>query len=142
MDATAIAALCESFAGVTADCPFGPGTHCYRVGGRIFASLIPGGVPGALTILLEDASIPREKTVPMLTLRCDPATGDFYRRQYPGAVLRPYHTPPAQQPYANTILLDGRVPPDALRDMAAHAYTTILRKLPKKRQIEIAGEDR
>lgn len=133
MDINAVAALCQSFAGVTADYPFGPDTCCYRVGRRIFAQLCPNGIRGALTILLGQA-VPREQTAPMLTLCCEPLTGDFYRCRYPGIVLRPYHSPPAQQPYANTILLDRQLPDEILQDMIAHAFYTALHKLPKKQQ--------
>jgi len=134
-----IALLCRRFPGVDSYYPFGPQPECFRVGGRIFAEIYPDGVKGALTILLGDPDIPRERTRPMATLRCEPSFGDFMRQQYPGAVLRPYHCPPAQQPYANTVLLDGSVLNEMIEAMVSHAYRHILGKLPKRVREEIGG---
>lgn len=137
MEMTEIKAACAGFRGVTMDYPFGPQPACMRVGRRIFAQLYPEGIPGALRILLADEGIPRERVVPMVTLSCDAVYGDFFRRQYPGAVLRPYHAPPAQWPYAVTVLLDGAVPDEALMDMVRHAYKLVFGKLAKKDQRQI-----
>lgn len=127
-----ILVLCRQFP--RADSPFGPQPECFRVGGRIFAEIYPEGVKGALTILRSDPDIPRNQTLPMITLRCEPSFGDFMRQQYPGVILRPYHCPPTQQPYANTVLLTGSVPIEMIEDMIDHAYRRILNKLPKRVQ--------
>lgn len=132
-----ICSLCEQYSGVSFYYPFGETPKCYRVGGKIFAEVYPGGVPGALRILLEDETIERERMVPMVTLRCEPAQGDFYRQQYPSFTLRPYHTPPAQQPYANTILLESNIPEGLMEEMVAHSYTVVFKRLPKKLQQSI-----
>jgi len=132
--------LCGQYPSVTSDYPFGPQPECYRVGGKIFAEIYPRGVPGALRILLKDDSIPKDEIVPMITLRCEPIQGDFYRTLYPGTILRPYHCPPAQQPYANTILLNSAIGFEAVKGMIEHAYTVILHKLPKKTQAEILSK--
>lgn len=137
MDIEEIVEFCGQFPGVNSNFPFGPQPQCFRVGGRIFAQVFPKGVQGALGILLCDESIPREKIVPMVTLSCNPAYGDFWRRQYPGIVVRPYHSPPAQQPYANTVLLTGQVPTAEMKEMIHHAYNQTLQKLPKQKQREI-----
>ena len=74
---------------------------------------------------------------PAVTLKCDAMTGDHYRNIYPGAVTRGYHCPPVQQPYFNTVALDGTVPGDALLEMMSHAYAVVVAKLPKKFQREL-----
>jgi predicted DNA-binding protein (MmcQ/YjbR family) len=64
-------------------------------------------------------------------------TGDFYRSVYPGTVTRGYHCPPVQQPYFNTITLEGTVPDDILIEMIEHSYKVVVGKLPKKAQKEL-----
>lgn len=134
-----IAAQCKEKAGVSYDSPFGEGSVCYRVGGKIFALLIPDGAPGALQLLKEDESIPREEVLPMAVLHCDPEQGDLYRQLFPKSVFRPYHSPRAQWPYAKTVLLNGSLPPDVLEEMVDHAYCCVFAKLTKKKQREITG---
>ena len=71
------------------------------------------------------------------TLNCSAAAGEFYRAIYPGAVTRGYHCPPVQQPYFNTVSLDGRVPDGELLEMINHAYEVVVGKLPKWAQREL-----
>ncbi len=137
MDIHEIMAVCAQYPAVTLDFPFGPAPACYRLCGKIFAEVYPTGVRGALRILLQDDRIAHEAMIPMVTLRCEPAFGDFFRQQYPGVVLRPYHYPPRQQSYGNTIFVDGRVDERAIRAMIGHAYSYVLGKLPKKTKVEI-----
>jgi len=75
---------------------------------------------------------------PKVTLNCDRMTGEMYRAVYPGSVTRGYHCPPVQQPYFNTVALDGTVPDDVLIAMIDHAYSAVVRKLPNKYQSELA----
>ncbi len=102
--------------------PFGPVPVCYKVNGRIFAQVYPRK---------EDYKI---------TLKCTAEYGDFYRRLYPGRVVRGYHCPPVQQPYWNTVYLDG-FPPEELRGMIDHAYSTVVRGFSKKVQRELFGKE-
>ena len=74
---------------------------------------------------------------PKVTLNCEIMTGEFYRSVYPGTVTRGYHCPPVQQPYFNTVTLDGIVPDDVLIEMIDHAYNYVVGKLPKKIQNEL-----
>jgi predicted DNA-binding protein (MmcQ/YjbR family) len=76
---------------------------------------------------------------PKVSLNCNMMTGELYRAIYPGAVTRGWHCPPVQQPYVNTINLDGSVPDDALIEMINHAYAVVVGKLPKKHQRELEG---
>ena len=110
--------------GAFLDYPFGPDVTIVKVksqnsAARIFAQLF--------TLQGEEKA----------TFNCDMMTGDFYRSLYPGAVTRGYHCPPVQQPYFNTVALDGAVPDDALIRMIDHSYSAVVAKLPKKYQREL-----
>ena len=76
---------------------------------------------------------------PKVTLNCDMMTGELYRHIYPGAVKRGYHCPPVQQPYFNTVALDGTVPDDVIIEMIDQSYTVVVGKFPKKHRKELAG---
>ena len=121
-----IEVYCLAKPGAYLDFPFGPDVTIIKVKapsqekGRIFAQLF----------MLQGE--------PKVTLNCDMMTGDLYRSIYPGKVLRGYHCPPVQQPYFNTVALDGSVPDDVLIDMIEHAYKVVVGKLPKKFQMELA----
>jgi predicted DNA-binding protein (MmcQ/YjbR family) len=76
---------------------------------------------------------------PKTTLNCTPAMADFYRRMYPGSVVRGWHCPPVMQPHFNTVSLDGTVPDAEILRMIEEAYDTVVAKLPKYIQQEIRG---
>lgn len=95
--------------------PFGEFPICYRLSGKIFAQLTPK----------EDWF--------KATLKTNPDMAEFYRRAYPGVVVRGYHCPPVQQPYWNTIDLDG-FDRDILFQMIDEAYDEVRRHLTKKEQ--------
>ena len=111
---------CLTKPGAYIDHPFGPDSTIVKVkapsqsAGRIFAQLFT---------LRDD---------PKATFNCDRMTGEFYRDIYPGAVVRGWHCPPIQQPYFNTVDLDGRVPDEEILNMIDHSYTTVTAKLPKQ----------
>ena len=94
--------------------PFGELPICVKVGNRLFAQIYPK---------TEDNKI---------TLNCDKMTGIVFRNKYPGTVVRGYHCPPIQQPYFNTVYLNGEVPDDEIKAMIDHAYLTVVGKLTKK----------
>src|ERR1700760_1133452 len=74
--------------------PFGPGVSVYKVAGKVFAILHPED---------DDARV---------TLKCDPSLALELRAQFP-AVTAGYHT---NKKHWNTVLLDGTVPTDEVRD--------------------------
>ncbi len=76
-----------------------------------------------------------------VTLKCSPESALFYRRHYPGAVVRGFFCPPSQQPHWNTVYLNGAVSDDALKAMVDEAYRAALERLPKyiRTDIEKAG---
>jgi len=105
--------------------PFGPDVAVVKVKspsqekGRIFAQLFT--LRGA----------------PSITLNCDVMMGEVWRENYLKSVARGYHCPKVQQPYFNTITLDGNVPDDVLMEMVDHAYTVAVSKMPKKYKKEL-----
>ena len=127
MTLSEIEARCLAKPGAYPDWPFGPEFCVIKVKapsqekGRIFAQ----------PFLL--------KGEPKVTLNCSALMGEVYRGLYPDAVTRGYHCPPVQQPYFNTITLDGTVPDEALADMIDHAYETVVGKLPRRAQKELEG---
>ncbi len=100
------------------DHPFGPDSTIIKIkppnySARIFAQLFDlQGQPHA-------------------TFCCDAVTGDFYRQIYPGIVVRGYHCPPVQQPYFNTLPLDGHITEEEIAGMIEHSYKAVTSKYPK-----------
>lgn len=114
---------CLAKPGAYLDHPFGPESDIIKVEKRIFAQFF--GLKG----------------VDCLTLNCDMMTGQFYRGMFPGVVVRGYHCPPVQQPYFNTLPLNGAVPEETILEMIDHSYRTVVGKLPKyKQRALLAGE--
>jgi predicted DNA-binding protein (MmcQ/YjbR family) len=99
----------------TEDEPFGPGVNAYRVGGKMFAILQPGG------------------QVPQVTLKCEPGLALELRAQYP-AVTEGYHV---NKKHWNTVLLNGSVPDDELREMIRHSYDRVVASLTKAARREL-----
>lgn len=77
---------------------------------------------------------------PMLTFNGDVLTGDFYRKMYPNDIKRGYHCPPVQQPYFNTVNLNGKVPDEEILRMIDGSYQYVVSKLTKKVQRELESE--
>lgn len=100
---------CLTKAGAYLNTPFGSEPVCARIGKRIFAEIF--------------------LTRPWVTFRCNPVYGQALRAEYPEQIRRGYYCPPVQQPYSNTVTLDGAVPDDRLREMVDHSYEYSLRKL-------------
>ena len=106
--------FCLSKKGAYIDYPFGDIPICVKVKSKVFAQLYPN---------------PNDYKI---TLKCEPMMGDFYRQLYPETVVRGYHCPPVQQPFWNTVYLNGVVLDDELKRMIDHAYDVVIAKLPKK----------
>ena len=91
----------------------------YQIGGKMFAA-----------IGLDDHDQPY-----YITLKLEPAEGDFWRKQYddiiPGYYMNKIHW--------NSIKADGAVPDDILRDLLDKAYKIVLGSLSRKKQKEISG---
>lgn len=99
--------------GAYIDHPFGPESTIIKVEKKIFAQLF--------TL----------KGIESVTFNCDAMTGEFYRSLFRGVVVRGYHCPPVQQPYFNTLPINGEVTDELILEMADHSYKTVMGKLPK-----------
>lgn len=108
--------------GAYLDYPFGPDVTVLKVENRIFLQVFL--LKGALTT----------------TMNCTAEIGQLYRSMFPEIVVRGYHCPPVQQPYFNTMPLDGAVPDEMLVEMLEHSYRTAVTKLPKYVQKRLAEE--
>ncbi|WMJ22368.1 MmcQ/YjbR family DNA-binding protein [Paludicola sp. MB14-C6] len=111
--------ICLSYHGAYIDYPFGEIPICIKVCNHIFAQVYPKA---------SDCKI---------TLKCDAMYGDFYRTKYKNTVVRGYHCTPIQQPYWNTIYLNGIVDDNELKQMIEHAYVVVVNKLTKKEKLEL-----
>ena len=102
-----------------AENPFGPESICIRIGehGPIFLNLMPSNS--------------------WASFRCEPQMGLLWRTQFPENVRRGWHCPPVQQPYNNTVTLDGAVPDDVLLAMLAHSYQCAMLGLTRARRREL-----
>ena len=105
MDPEAVAEYGRTLSGATQDYPFGPGTLVFKVGGKIFA-------------ILGDRSV---------SLKCDPGLALVLRENYP-AVTPGYHL---NKRHWNTVLLDGTVPADELRDWIHDSYALAVASLTR-----------
>lgn len=89
----------------------------YQVGGKMFAA-----------ICLDEDGEPC-----YITLKLEPAEGDFLRQQYediiPGYYMNKVHW--------NSVKPDGAVPDDLLKDLLDKSYQLVLGGLSKKKQREI-----
>lgn len=72
-----------------------------------------------------------------VTFSCDRENGLTFRELFPDNIQRGWHCPPVQQPYFNTVTLDGLVPEKLLKIMADHAYEAVVAKMPKYLQKEL-----
>lgn len=115
MDTEEIKTYCLSKGGAYEDHPFGAWPICIKVRGKIFAQLYPDKI----------------------TLKCTAFSGQMFRDAWPGIVVRGYHCPPVQQPYWNTIDL-SRFPQNEIPYMIDHAYDTVVVKLSKNVQKDLA----
>lgn len=71
----------------------------------------------------------------MVLLKCDPALGELFRREYPDVVPGFY----SDKRCWNSVYLDGAVPDEVLKNMCDLSYRLVFGKLPKRAQREIAG---
>jgi predicted DNA-binding protein (MmcQ/YjbR family) len=104
--------LCLSFAGAEETFPFGPETSVFKVGGKMFA----------LSQL--DAESLR------VSLKCEPQLAEALRAAH-AAVIPGYHL---NKRHWNTVILDGSLPDEAIRDMVEDSYDLVVGALPRARR--------
>jgi predicted DNA-binding protein (MmcQ/YjbR family) len=103
-------ALCMGFTGAEETYPFSPEATVFKVRGKIFA------------IVLLDAE------PPSISLKCEPALAEQLRADHP-AITPGYHL---DKRHWNTVVVDGSVPEDLLRDMVEDSYDLVVSALPKR----------
>ena len=112
---------CLSFAGAEETFPFGPNTSVFKVAGKMFA----------LSQLGADSL--------RVSLKCEPELAAALRGA-PAAVLPGYHL---NTRHWNTVVIDGSLPDDAIRDMLEDSYDLVVSKLPRARRRALgwSGDD-
>ena len=110
-----LVAVCLTLPGTTDGFPFGDGVHVLKVVGKMFAL------------------VPVAADPPSISLKCDPELSLELRAQYE-AVTPGYHL---NKRHWNTIVLDGEVPEDEVRELIDHSYELVRRSLPKRVQAEL-----
>ena len=93
----------------------------YQIGGKMFAA-----------ICMDDNNEPC-----YITLKLEPAEGDFLRQQYediiPGYYMNKIHW--------NSVKADGEVPDELLKDLLDKSYQLVLGGFSKKKQREILEQN-
>ncbi|MEZ4701936.1 MAG: MmcQ/YjbR family DNA-binding protein [Rhodothermales bacterium] len=100
---------CLAKKGVTEETPFGPDALVYKVAGKMFA----------LTGF--DARPIR------VNLKCDPERAIELRERYE-SVLPGYHM---NKTHWNTVVCDGGIPDDEVRELIDHSYELVVASLKK-----------
>jgi predicted DNA-binding protein (MmcQ/YjbR family) len=108
--ARALRKLCLGFPGATEDFPFGPDTSVFRVEGKLFA----------LSWL---ARSPLK-----VNLKCEPELAESLRASYPDEVTPGYHM---NKRHWNTVIADGGLPDEMVRDMVEDSYDLIVARMPR-----------
>lgn len=111
---------CLSKPHATADYPFGDDTVVFRLGGKIFA--------------LMGVDVEAEEHEPRVNLKCDPTLAIILRQTYPRSVLPGYHM---NKTHWNTVVSDGSIPDDEIKDMIDHSYDLIAKCLTKKQRQQL-----
>jgi predicted DNA-binding protein (MmcQ/YjbR family) len=101
------------------DYPFGDEPVCAKVEGKIFAEIY----------LCEDNF--------KITLKGEPMAVDFYRQNFPDAVVKGYHCPAVMQPYWYTVYLNRSVSDEEVFHMIDESYRQVVKTFSKKKQAGI-----
>jgi predicted DNA-binding protein (MmcQ/YjbR family) len=110
---------CLSFAGAEETFPFGPETSVFKVGGKMFA----------LSQLGADSL--------RVSLKCEPALAEGLRGAH-AAVIPGYHL---NKRHWNTVIIDGSLPEQMIKDMIEDSYDLVVSGLPAARRAS-PGRDR
>jgi predicted DNA-binding protein (MmcQ/YjbR family) len=113
---------CLSFARAEETFPFGSRTSVFKVAGKIFA----------LSQLGADSL--------RVSLKCEPALAEALREMHT-AVIPGYHL---NKRHWNTVILDGSLPDETVRDMIEDSYDIVVSKLPQadRRALGWRGDSR
>lgn len=109
--------------GVTKDFKAEWNWYRYQLGDKLFAALCMDDKTGKAVYI---------------TLKLDPAEGEFLRRQWPDIIPGYY----MNKQHWNSVKVDGAVPDALLRELLDKSYQLVLHGLSKKKQAELlAGEE-
>lgn len=114
MDADSLREYLLSKQATTEEQPFGPDVLVYKVKGKMFATLgfeIEDGIETART-----------------NLKCDPERAIELRSEH-DAIVPGYHM---NKKHWNTVILDGTLKPDLIRDLIDHSWELVVAGLPAK----------
>lgn len=111
---------CLSFTGAEETFPFGPQTSVFKVVGKMFA----------LSQLGADSL--------RVSFKCEPTLAEALRQTHP-AVVPGYHL---NKKHWNTVILDGSLPDETIRDMIEDSYDIVVSKLAQddRRMLGWRGE--
>jgi predicted DNA-binding protein (MmcQ/YjbR family) len=100
---------CLAFAGASEEFPFDEANSVFKVAGKIFA-------------------LSRLDADPLrVSLKCDPDLAVQLRMNHP-AITAGYHL---NKRHWNTVVVDGSVPDDQLREMIEDSYDLVVARLPR-----------
>jgi len=110
MNIEEIREYCLSKPGVTEEFPFDEDTLVFKVGGKMF--------------LLTDLQDPA-----WINIKCDPELAVERRERYPEEVVPGWHM---NKKHWNTVVTDGSIPDDELRQWIDESYELVVAGLPKR----------
>jgi predicted DNA-binding protein (MmcQ/YjbR family) len=110
---------CLSFPGALETFPFGPENSVFKVEGKMFALS------------------PLARRPLRVSVKCEPALAEQLREMHE-AVTPGYHL---NKKHWNTVLLDGSLPDQTIRDMVEDSYDLVVSRLPAARRSAL-GWDR
>ena len=106
---------CLSFTGAEETFPFGPETSVFKVAGKMFALSQLAKEPLAVS------------------LKCEPLLAEQLRAAHP-AVIPGYHL---NKRHWNTVIIDGSLPAQMVKDMIEDSYDLVVSGLPASRRREL-----
>ncbi len=118
IDGAELCDLCLGFPGSAQTFPFGPETSVFKVADKIFALSRLAGDPVRVS------------------LKCEPPLAEQLRAAHP-AVLPGYHL---NKRHWNTVIIDGSMPEQTIRDMIEDSYDLVVSKLPLSRRRALGWE--
>src|SRR5216684_5347109 len=116
--AAELRSICVGFPGSVETFPFGPDTSVFKVAAKMFA-------------------LSRLATSPLrVSLKSEPPLAEQLRAAHP-AVLPGYHL---NKRHWNTVLIDGSIPEQTIRDMIEDSYDLVVSRLPSPRRRALGWE--
>jgi predicted DNA-binding protein (MmcQ/YjbR family) len=112
IDAAKLRDLCLAFPGSEETFPFGTKTSVFKIAGKMFA-------------LSQLAEHPLR-----VSLKCEPQLAEQLRETHP-AVIPGYHL---NKRHWNTVIIDGSIPEQMIKEMIEDSYDLVVSKLPISRR--------